>query len=101
MKSSDDDDDDVDDDDETSIHPSGDVGPVHRALRNTPIRPLVPLTGNKDFTGISGKSAERAYRHRYVTTCVGLAWSVRGQVSIWSPTHRDRKPRPTLLPTSP
>lgn len=36
------------DDDETSIHSSGDVDPVHRALRNTPTMPWVQLTGNKE-----------------------------------------------------
>ncbi len=36
-----------DDDDETSILSSGDVGPVHRALRNTTM-PWVQLTGNKE-----------------------------------------------------
>ena len=35
------------DHDGTSIHSSGDVDPVHRALRNTPTMPWVPLTGNK------------------------------------------------------
>ncbi len=29
------------------LHSSGDVDPVYRALRNTPIRPWVQLTGNK------------------------------------------------------
>ncbi len=36
------------DDDETSIQSSGDVDPVHRALRNTPTTPWAPLTGNKE-----------------------------------------------------
>ena len=36
------------DDDETSIHSSGDVDPVHRALRTTPTMPWVQLTGNKE-----------------------------------------------------
>jgi len=39
------------DHDGTSIHSSGDVDPVHRALRNTPTMPWVKLTGNKaNFT---------------------------------------------------
>ena len=35
------------DSDDTSIHSSGDVDPVHRALRNTPTTPWIQLTGNK------------------------------------------------------
>ena len=36
------------DHDDTSINSSGVIGPVRTTLRTTPIKPWVPLTGNKE-----------------------------------------------------